>query len=517
MNGLTESKRSIELRRRSSEAPLHDDLANLSDSLEEQVPPKPALSYVEIKNLTMLFGLYFVHYLPLLFSWATMPIILRQQLSYSDVGTFLLSQYPYSWKVAWSPIVDAVFVPRIGRRKTWIIPSFLGAAAVLVWLAGSQDGLVSGVARGESFGMVWLVLAGLLVMVLCANIRIALDSWSLDLVSQANVHWTSPMASVAEMSAGFVALNVYLGLTALNGAKDESGKDEPASTRLFYGITAIVFVAVAMLLGLGKRETEEGSQKMTIRKAYAVIWKVITVRQVWILMLVHMISMIGFMTNDTITVLQLVKNNFDDFDLAALATAVLPVTLIGSYFVARTFETRHPLHVWRSMFPWRLLVAFLSQLSILFVSVYPSSPFRWVIVFVPGCLAKFFENGMWICFLAFHAQISDPHYGGIYMSLLATTLNIRYDALQFIFTEMVGAIDGSDDLTKPSPLIDGYQIVNAVAVLLAIPIYWFFLIPATKYLQTVELSVWRVNDGGATHNGQAYEMIRIEEDDDHEA
>ncbi len=26
-------------------------------------------------------------------------------------------------KLAWSPIVDSVFAPRFGRRKTWIIPT----------------------------------------------------------------------------------------------------------------------------------------------------------------------------------------------------------------------------------------------------------------------------------------------------------------------------------------------------------------------------------------------------------
>jgi len=509
-------EQSPELRRLSHESIDHDDPGELDDFLEneERPPSRPGLSFAETKSLLMLFGLYFVHYVPLNFSWQTMPIILRQQLSYSDVGTFLVSQYPYSWKVVWSPIVDAIFVPRIGRRKTWIVPSLVGGAAVLLWLAVHQDGLVAGVARGESIGLVWLVLAGLVTMVLCANIRIALDSWSLDLLSQPNVHWASPTTSVAEMSGAFVAFNLYLGLTALEGPKDENGKDEPADTRLFYGLSAAAFLIVALLLAVFKRETNVGNKNKTIRGAYSIIWKILKLRPVWTLMLVHVISMMGFMTNDTITVLQLVKNDFDDFNIAALATAVAPFVLGGSYVVARLFESRHPLQVWRAMFPWRLLAAFVSQLSVLYVAMHPdSSPaLRWFVVFVPFCLSTLLGSGMWICFVAFHAQISDPHYGGIYMSLLATTLNIRYDALQFFFTKMVGFIDGGEDLKGLHPLIDGYQVVNAVSVLVAIPIYWFFLRPATEKLQTVELSVWRVKDDGVA-DVQAYEMVRSEDNE----
>jgi PAT family acetyl-CoA transporter-like MFS transporter 1 len=172
--------------------------------------PKPGLSRAEKKNLAWLFCLYFVHAIPLQFSWSSMPILLRQQLSYADVGTFIISQYPYSWKVIWSPIVEAFYVRVVGRRKTWIVPSFIMAGAVLLVLALAQDDIVARVAGGETSAMTLLVLAWLPVMVLCGNIRIALDSWSLDLLSQPNVHLVSPVVIVAETAAGFLAFNIFV-------------------------------------------------------------------------------------------------------------------------------------------------------------------------------------------------------------------------------------------------------------------------------------------------------------------
>lgn len=73
-------------------------------------------------------------------------------------------------------------------------------------------------------------------------------------------------------------------------------------------------------------------------------------------------------------------------------------------------------------------------------------------------------------------------------------------------------IDGSEDLTKPSPLIDGYQIVNITAVISAILIYWFFLRPATLYLQAMDVSSWRIKYQGHTAV-TAYEMVGHLDDD----
>lgn len=52
-------------------------------------------------------------------------------------------------------------------------------------------------------------------------------------------------------------------------------------------------------------------------------------------MLVHMATMVGFITNDTITTLELVKNKFSEFDLAVLTTVSLPFALADSYLVAK--------------------------------------------------------------------------------------------------------------------------------------------------------------------------------------
>jgi hypothetical protein len=56
-------------------------------------------------------------------------------MSYSKIATFTLSSYPYSLKLLWSPIVDARFIPSVGRRRSWIIPMQTILGSLMLWMS----------------------------------------------------------------------------------------------------------------------------------------------------------------------------------------------------------------------------------------------------------------------------------------------------------------------------------------------------------------------------------------------
>lgn len=78
----------------------------------------------------------------------SVPFILREHLSYSQLGVFALSNYPYSLKLLWSPIVDSTFLPSIGRRKSWIIPMQLIIGSLMLYIASNVGRLMENV-RGN--------------------------------------------------------------------------------------------------------------------------------------------------------------------------------------------------------------------------------------------------------------------------------------------------------------------------------------------------------------------------------
>ncbi|KAJ4473901.1 hypothetical protein J3R30DRAFT_3406733 [Lentinula aciculospora] len=72
----------------------------------------------------------------------SVPFLLREHLSYSQLGTFALAGYPYSLKLLWSPIVDSCYFPSVGRRKSWIVPMQFVIGSLMLWIANNVDVLL---------------------------------------------------------------------------------------------------------------------------------------------------------------------------------------------------------------------------------------------------------------------------------------------------------------------------------------------------------------------------------------
>lgn len=75
----------------------------------------------------------------------SVPFLLREHLSYSQLAFFSLASYPYSLKLFWSPIVDSKFLPSIGRRKSWIIPMQLIIGTIMFGMSFHAEKLIQNV------------------------------------------------------------------------------------------------------------------------------------------------------------------------------------------------------------------------------------------------------------------------------------------------------------------------------------------------------------------------------------
>ena len=74
-------------------------------------------------HILVLFGLYILQGIPLGLR-NSVPLVLQERgVSYTDQSKFSFASYPFSMKILWAPIVDAIFIKRFGRRKTWLIPT----------------------------------------------------------------------------------------------------------------------------------------------------------------------------------------------------------------------------------------------------------------------------------------------------------------------------------------------------------------------------------------------------------
>ncbi|RUP50788.1 hypothetical protein BC936DRAFT_137688 [Jimgerdemannia flammicorona] len=110
-----------------------------------------ALSRKDIGNITLLVVLsHLIQYPPLFpdllqgipvgLSFGSIPFLLKARLSYSQIAVFSLSSWPYSLKLLWSPVVDSIYWPSFGRRKSWIVPIQILTGVLFLWLGAHIDG-----------------------------------------------------------------------------------------------------------------------------------------------------------------------------------------------------------------------------------------------------------------------------------------------------------------------------------------------------------------------------------------
>ena len=74
-------------------------------------------------HILVLFFLYILQGIPLGLR-TSVPLVLQERgVSYTDQSMFSFASYPFSMKILWAPIVDAIFIKKFGRRKSWLIPT----------------------------------------------------------------------------------------------------------------------------------------------------------------------------------------------------------------------------------------------------------------------------------------------------------------------------------------------------------------------------------------------------------
>lgn len=134
--------------------------------------------YLEPRVVIVLL-LGFASGLPLLLTLSTLTFWLAEaQVDKAAIGLFALVGLPYTWKFAWSPIIDRVPLPPLttwlGRRRGWLLFVQILLVLAIIGLGGSDP--AAGLGRMALF-------AGL-VAFLSASQDIVIDAYRVDLLEE---------------------------------------------------------------------------------------------------------------------------------------------------------------------------------------------------------------------------------------------------------------------------------------------------------------------------------------------
>ena len=107
----------------------------------ENRPAEPSQArsiWRSIANTRMLVCIFtgFTSGLPLYVLYHLVPAWLRDQgVDLTTIGLFSLIGFPYTWKFLWSPLLDHLSPPALGRRRGWAITTQIALLLALAAFA----------------------------------------------------------------------------------------------------------------------------------------------------------------------------------------------------------------------------------------------------------------------------------------------------------------------------------------------------------------------------------------------
>lgn len=160
-----------------------------------------------VRRFTLLGSLYFAQGLPFGFFTQALPVILRSQhYSLGEIGLTSLLAAPWALKFVWAPVVDRRWWPRVGRRRSWILPMQLAGVLVLGILA---------IAGAES--LVMLMASMVVLNVIAATQDIATDGMAVDILPAGERGFANGLQVAGYRVGMIVGGGVLLGLHDILG------------------------------------------------------------------------------------------------------------------------------------------------------------------------------------------------------------------------------------------------------------------------------------------------------------
>jgi PAT family acetyl-CoA transporter-like MFS transporter 1 len=534
-------------------------MARESFTLDDHVPRTPVLNnhgFMQLpmqdrRNFGLLVLLYFLQGVPMGLATGSVPFLLKPFMSYSALGVFSLASYPYSLKLLWSPIVDAVWSPKVGRRKSWIMPIQILSGVGMLWLGSQVKEMM--VTAGEDGGKgIWGFTGWWFFLVfMCATQDIAVDGWALTLLTPGNISYASTAQTVGLTAGQFMSYTVFLAFNSPDFANKWFRK-----TPLDYGVMTLggyltfwgwTYIIVTLGLAALKRE-EKTKNEDGIWDVYKVMWGVLKLKNIQTIIIIHLIAKIGFQVNDGVTNLKLIDKGFSQEDLALTVLIDFPFEIGLGYYAGKWSTTYTPMRLWCWGFVGRLIAAVIAQITVIIFPANGVDTWYLLVVIAEHIFSTFTNTVMFVALSAFHARIADPVIGGTYMTLLATYVFLlilpishllkndsvsnlggtfpRFFVLKLVdFFTTATCIPPGADFTLPSklhgPLVteafscalaaekdhciqgggmcsierDGYHIMNIVCVLFGVVTFWGFIQPAALKLQALPLRAWRIAEG----------------------
>ena len=288
-------------------------------------------------NIALLLVLYTLQGVPIGLAGSIPMVLQAKKVGYRQQAVFSFVSWPFSVKLLWAPIVDAIYSRSFGRRKSWLVPVQYFIGGTMIIMSYYINSLLG--ENGTTPNVFILTILFLLLFVCAATQDIAVDGWAITMLSRENVGHASTCNSVGQTVGYFMGYTIFLALESkefcnayLRSEPEDYGMVDLPSFLFFWGI---IFITVTSLVMLFKKEKREACAeiKQDVSSAYMQLLKIIKLRPVQMYAVFLLTAKVGLAASENVTGLKLVEAGLPREKIALIALPMVPVQVLLPLFI----------------------------------------------------------------------------------------------------------------------------------------------------------------------------------------
>jgi len=402
------------------------------------------------------------------------------KMAYNAQAIFALCSWPFSLKLLWAPVVDAVFFRRFGRRKSWLVPvqalagflmvtfaSFVEEQLGLGQIATAAGDATATAAAATTFDVRGITLFFFALYFLMATQDIAVDGWALTMLSRKN-RGRGPVCNSIGQNVGYFLS--FVGFLALNDAESSEklwrpllGLESKPGTGIvslggFIRFCGGLMLSITTLVAIFKREVplpkpppeqrgllrriaskekldedhELDASEIGLHETYHRLWAVCKLPAVRWLFLILITYRLPTALSDNVKFLKAVEYGMSKQTTALLSpTLILPLGIIVPIVAAKVWHGNPLAGQFMDAYKVRVTLVALFDVAMLLAVRYlrdnhdiSSQMLFWAAVIGSTGLQAIVHSLQFNAQMTFFAHRVDPAIGGSYMTLLNTAANL---------------------------------------------------------------------------------------------
>ncbi|XP_026804625.1 acetyl-coenzyme A transporter 1-like [Rhopalosiphum maidis] len=456
------------------------------------------------------------------------PIILQgnKNVTYKDQALISLSTWPNSLKMMWAPLVDAIYIQKVGRRKSWLLPvQFLIGGCFIYMGMNIEDWIPAD--RGKP-NILKLLYPILFIQTLVATQFIVIDSWVLTMLKKNNMGYGSTCSLIGIPFGALIGSLFLVGFTSENFCNKylRFTPDTGGITTMpgFFYFCGFLFILISILIGIFKKEKhnrlEDNYMKFNIIQYYTVVWDILKLPNIRVLASALMTVEIGFASSViNVWILQLIDAGVPKDNVVVIHSSMIIVKVIAPIIISKYTVGPNTMNVYLKMSPIRAMWNITFVIFIYYITKFITTNgkigfpiYFYVIIVFLFIMNNILGITMRSAKFTLFNRISDPRFGGTYMALLNTFSNIGISSSTSLAISMIDfltfkecSLNYDNNCSTSSPnntcktngsscivTVNGYYVESALCIMFGIGWYYIFR-GILKKLQVKSPSHWMVN------------------------